>query len=160
MSKQRAKGTRREKGFLPLLRRVWPDTKRAGTTMGPHDEGDYLNTGDWKVECKHQKTLCIPEWVRIVAAKGDQSAPWLILARTDKRTFPYDLAIMEAELAITLLEAVKEKLVPFAGYKDFAECVAKNQGKKDPEAYCAKIMRAVELGTITAKEGRKDGVRP
>ena len=33
---------------------------------------------------------------------------------------------------------------PFAGYKDFADCVAKNQSKSDPEAYCATIMRAVE----------------
>ena len=34
--------------------------------------------------------------------------------------------------------------MPFAGYKDFADCVAKNQDKSDPEAYCAVIMRKVE----------------
>jgi len=34
--------------------------------------------------------------------------------------------------------------VPFAGYKDFADCVAKNQDKGDPEAYCAVIQRQVE----------------
>lgn len=33
---------------------------------------------------------------------------------------------------------------PFAGYKDFDECVADNQDKKDPEAYCAVIKRKVE----------------
>lgn len=34
--------------------------------------------------------------------------------------------------------------MPFAGYKDFADCVAKNRDKDDPEAYCATIMRKVE----------------
>ncbi len=34
--------------------------------------------------------------------------------------------------------------MPFAGYKDFADCVAKNQDKGDPEAYCAVIKRQVE----------------
>lgn len=38
---------------------------------------------------------------------------------------------------------------PFAGYKDFADCVSKNSDKKDPEAYCATIMRQVELATET-----------
>lgn len=36
--------------------------------------------------------------------------------------------------------------MPFAGYKDFKDCVAKNKGKSDPEAYCATIMRKVEEG--------------
>jgi len=34
--------------------------------------------------------------------------------------------------------------MPFAGYKNFADCVAKNQDKENPEAYCAVIMRKVE----------------
>lgn len=34
--------------------------------------------------------------------------------------------------------------MPFAGYKDFDDCVEKNKDKKDPEAYCATIMRKVE----------------
>ena len=35
--------------------------------------------------------------------------------------------------------------MPFAGYKDFADCVAKNKGKvRDPEAYCATIQRQAE----------------
>jgi len=33
---------------------------------------------------------------------------------------------------------------PFAGYANFDDCVKKNQSKKDPEAYCASIMRKVE----------------
>lgn len=33
---------------------------------------------------------------------------------------------------------------PFAGYKNFKDCVEHNRDKKDPEAYCATIMRAVE----------------
>jgi hypothetical protein len=34
--------------------------------------------------------------------------------------------------------------MPFGEYKNFAECVRKNSGKKDPKAYCATIMKAVE----------------
>ena len=33
---------------------------------------------------------------------------------------------------------------PFSSYKDFADCVAKNQDKKDPEAYCATIKQKTE----------------
>lgn len=33
---------------------------------------------------------------------------------------------------------------PFAGYRNFADCVSKNKDKKDPKAYCATIMRKVE----------------
>jgi hypothetical protein len=31
--------------------------------------------------------------------------------------------------------------MPFAGYKNHAECVKKNSGKEDPDAYCAEIER-------------------
>lgn len=34
--------------------------------------------------------------------------------------------------------------MPFAGYKDFADCVSQNKDKKDPEGYCSVIMRQVE----------------
>jgi hypothetical protein len=34
--------------------------------------------------------------------------------------------------------------VPFAGYRDFADCVAKNRDKKDPDAYCAEVQRRSE----------------
>lgn len=34
--------------------------------------------------------------------------------------------------------------MPFAGYKDFAACVAANRDKENPEAYCAKIMHEAE----------------
>ncbi|MFA5412785.1 MAG: hypothetical protein WC350_05570 [Candidatus Micrarchaeia archaeon] len=38
---------------------------------------------------------------------------------------------------------------PFAGYKDFDDCVAKNPEKENPQAYCATIMRSVEkTGTL------------
>jgi hypothetical protein len=33
---------------------------------------------------------------------------------------------------------------PFAGYKDFADCVEKNKGVDDPEAYCGKIRHQIE----------------
>lgn len=39
--------------------------------------------------------------------------------------------------------------MPFADYKDFADCVNKNQDKKDPEAYCAEIERQTQRGFDT-----------
>jgi len=46
-------------------------------------------------------------------------------------------------------------LDPFAGYKDFADCVAKNQDKKDPTGYCATIKREVEGTSQSPKGGKK-----
>lgn len=34
--------------------------------------------------------------------------------------------------------------MPFAGYKDFNDCVRRNRSKRDPKAYCATIMRETE----------------
>jgi putative serine protease XkdF len=34
--------------------------------------------------------------------------------------------------------------MPFAQFKDMADCIARNKDKRDPAAYCAAIMRAVE----------------
>jgi len=34
--------------------------------------------------------------------------------------------------------------MPFGEYENFEDCVAKNQDKNDPEAYCATIKRAIE----------------
>lgn len=45
--------------------------------------------------------------------------------------------------------------MPFAGYKDFADCVAKNKGKvRDPEAYCATLQRRVESGRQAPTNGK------
>lgn len=34
--------------------------------------------------------------------------------------------------------------MPFAGYKDFAQCVKKARGKKNPKAYCGAIKHRTE----------------
>ena len=34
--------------------------------------------------------------------------------------------------------------MPFAGYDNFDDCVAKNREKADPKAYCAEVMRRTE----------------
>ncbi len=52
---------------------------------------------------------------------------------------------------VTPIPAVAEKHrlgEPFAGYEDFADCVAKNQDKDDPEAYCASIENKTEGETL------------
>ena len=43
-------------------------------------------------------------------------------------------------------EGVKKRSnkMPFAGYKNFQDCVNKNKNKKNPQAYCSSIMRQVE----------------
>jgi len=42
--------------------------------------------------------------------------------------------------------------MPFAGYKDFDECVSKNSDKEDPAAYCAAIQQKAEKEGDTTKE--------
>ena len=34
--------------------------------------------------------------------------------------------------------------MPFADYKDFADCVSKNKDKDNPEAYCTAIQKQAE----------------
>lgn len=51
---------------------------------------------------------------------------------------------------------------PFAGYKDFAACVAANSDKGDPNAYCGKIYHEVEgksknVGPTLEATGHQDG---
>lgn len=43
--------------------------------------------------------------------------------------------------------------MPFANYKDFADCVAKNKDKGDPKAYCGSIKHKVE-DSPKKKEGK------
>ena len=44
------------------------------------------------------------------------------------------------------------ELKPFADYRNFQDCVNKNQDKRNPESYCAKIMRMVEGKVLTTAE--------
>ena len=43
--------------------------------------------------------------------------------------------------------------MPFAGYKDFQDCVNKNKDKKNPKGYCATIMRKVEGENTNYSQG-------
>jgi len=47
---------------------------------------------------------------------------------------------------------VKVASDPFAGYKNFEDCVAKNQDKNNPEAYCGEIKRKTEGQDVTETE--------
>ena len=46
--------------------------------------------------------------------------------------------------------------MPFAGFKNFKDCVAKNQDKGNPQAFCASIQRKVE-GKKESKISEKFG---
>ena len=45
---------------------------------------------------------------------------------------------------------------PFASYTDFADCVAKNPDKEDPEAFCASIKQKVEGESVKETATPKD----
>jgi SPP1 gp7 family putative phage head morphogenesis protein len=64
--------------------------------------------------------------------------------RDFKRMVLFDaVPLKQKEIEVLGLEAVQK---PFAGYSSFDDCVRKNRDKRDPEAYCASIMRRVEGG--------------
>ena len=42
--------------------------------------------------------------------------------------------------------------MPFGPYKDFEDCLAKNQDKRDPGAYCGTIKKAIEGGEFAVSE--------
>lgn len=54
------------------------------------------------------------------------------------------------EQELMLYTESMRKGAPFAGYEDFDACVAANQDKGDPEAYCGKIKHEVEGTRKTA----------
>jgi hypothetical protein len=64
-----------------------------------------------------------------------------------KQSQPKTVTIKESVAIAELKETVRPKLKlgePFAGYTDFAACVAANQDKENPEAYCGQIKHQVE----------------
>jgi len=42
--------------------------------------------------------------------------------------------------------------MPFSNYKDFKDCVSKNQDKDNPEVYCATIERKIKGEKLTISE--------
>lgn len=63
---------------------------------------------------------------------GDPNAVVSLFEATEKR-------------GVVLAEIMPQKLgEPMAGYTDFADCVAKNQDKENPEAYCGAIKAQTE----------------
>ena len=66
---------------------------------------------------------------------------------THKNGHPRCLICGDEEMVGGYCDGIEGKDIetkPFAGYRNFADCVRKNQDKKDPKAYCATIMRKVE----------------
>ncbi len=87
---------------------------------------------------------CVPDQ----PPKADLQAPTVEFPSTDK---PAPVGVTPAAEIYSLGE-------PFADYSSFDDCVAKNRGKGDPQAYCASIKRQTEerqlLGEI--KKLRKE----
>ena len=55
-----------------------------------------------------------------------------------------EIAIEELKNSEEVLLSKEDIKKPFAGFKDFDDCVSKNQDKDDPKAFCSVIMRKVE----------------
>jgi hypothetical protein len=85
---------------------------------------------------------------------GVPKTPWGIgftgMTFVTKGTRPGDPNTTVERLNETVRECLLSEIAevplgePFGGYKDFNDCVAKNSDKKDPEGYCATIMRKIE----------------
>jgi len=54
------------------------------------------------------------------------------------------MALTEAFSVVAKSNKGRMVIKPFAGYKDFADCVSQNQDKDNPEAYCGSIQTQVE----------------
>jgi hypothetical protein len=111
------KGRRNENDHRDkYLQRVWPDAERK-RLQGIYDFGDFTNVGGWLIESKWRKATSdwrIATWVREVREKVEKqapTAPWVIIASTDKRKkkdgLPIDLAIMDAEQYFRQLARLK-----------------------------------------------------
>ncbi len=67
-----------------------------------------------------------------------------------------DMTIFDMNNPEGAIELSKEDIKkPFAGYKDFDDCVSKNQDKNDPKAYCASIKQQVEKVEKQYSDGEK-----
>lgn len=60
--------------------------------------------------------------------------------------------VLEPGIPETSVKIIESKIKePFAGYKDFDDCVAKNQDKRDPNAYCGEIKKKTESSLVDNK---------
>jgi hypothetical protein len=83
---------------------------------------------------KDDQGECVPDEVpKDEAVALEIDAPSIVVEGVKYERTPDTVSIEE----LTLGE-------PFADYDSFEDCVAKNSGKDDPEAYCAEIQREAE----------------
>jgi len=118
---------------------------------GPKDPSKTKEKTEKELEDKarlKKKALC-PENPLILKEGEEISDPdrlrdaILYILEEDKKEI---LNLIDQELKreniLGEIKAIEGK--PFAGYSSFDDCVSKNKDRKDPEAYCAVIMRKVE----------------
>jgi hypothetical protein len=105
---------------VKLVADAWDHLRTTGKELPALVAG---STGDWQDRVREllkapAASISVPE-----PGKGSEPSP-------------------EQKSAPAAAGAAEER--PFAGYEDFADCVAKNQDKEDPKAYCAAIKKKVE----------------
>lgn len=82
MSRARAKGTRGENFFLPILRSLFGPRVERAPLKGVQDQGDYTGV-PWLHEAKNTARPLFLEWARTATKKaGDQ---WVVLWKGDLR---------------------------------------------------------------------------
>lgn len=68
----------------------------------------------------------------------------LIKRKEKSAKFNFELSV----LALQEMEKATIETAPFGPYKDFGDCVQKNQDKSDPNAYCAVIKKNIEGASV------------
>jgi hypothetical protein len=84
VSKARAKGTRGENRFLPVLRDLFGEQVERAPLKGALDNGDYVGV-PWLHECKSTAKPLFQAWAR-VARKKAGGPQWILIWKGDERT--------------------------------------------------------------------------
>jgi len=139
--------------------------------------GAYAIDSEWNEEEKQLEALLLvpPEYVKKVhdgaISKSSIEYTWRDIEDKPEGKEFIGLSINRIDLletlkpgdanaTVTLFEAKKQLGSvlaevtlgeSFAGYRDMEDCIAQNQDKEDPAAYCATIMRATETSTPVEK---------
>jgi len=93
-----------------------------------------VKTGEYPEEGELSKIM--PLITNFLIEQGYESNIEIIKEATEVKKMKYSAK----------LERLSKEMIysePFAGYKDFDDCVRKNSDKDDPKAYCAVIKKQV-----------------
>lgn len=123
----------------------FPQRDQVLTSLGDYDVIQVHDDGDMTVESGGRKYVVTTDG-QLFGEEDLQSLDWVKGSGLQRM-----LKDMTREL---IKQEVPEG--PFAGYKDFEDCVRSNQQASDPEAYCASVGRKI-LGKSDSNPLEVDG---